>query len=129
MSTFEKADRSPNSSSLSELSSSSPGTVKKSTPPRRSQKAKKCGGIMVEKSKNTLRADPSCILALMLQPLSPFYPSNNVYFDDRDPAHFKIILYFLRNNCNIEKRYLPTEHVYLFELLQEATSSISYRDL
>lgn len=78
------------------------------------------GGMKVETSKNTLRADPSCVFALMLQPLSPFRPSNNVYFFDRDPAHFKIILNYLRNNCTVEKRYLPREHVYLYELLQEA---------
>ncbi|XP_063420512.1 uncharacterized protein LOC134705718 [Mytilus trossulus] len=78
------------------------------------------GGMKIETSKNTLRADPSCVFALMLQPLSPFRPSNNVYFFDRDPAHFKIILNYLRNNCNVEKRYLPREHIYLYELLQEA---------
>ncbi|CAG2219660.1 unnamed protein product [Mytilus edulis] len=76
------------------------------------------GGMKIETNKNTLRADPSCVFALMLQPLSPFRPSNNVYFFDRDPAHFKIILNYLRNNCNVEKRYLPREHIYLYELLQ-----------
>ncbi|CAC5392819.1 unnamed protein product [Mytilus coruscus] len=61
------------------------------------------GGMKVETSKNTLRADPSCVFALMLQPLSPLRPSNNVYCFDRDPANFKIILNYLRNNCTVEK--------------------------
>ncbi|XP_052070113.1 serrate RNA effector molecule homolog [Mytilus californianus] len=78
------------------------------------------GGLRFETSKTTLRADPSCVFALMLQPLSPFRPSKNVYFFDRDPAHFKIILNYLRNNCNVEKRYLPRESNYLHELMLEA---------
>ena len=78
------------------------------------------GGSKFETSKTTLRADPSSIFALMLQPNSAFRPCNNIFSFDRDPAHFKIILNYLRNNCTFEKRYLPQEHHYLNEIAQEA---------
>lgn len=78
------------------------------------------GGQKYETSKNTLRADPSSVFAMMLKPDSPFRPSKNIYFFDRDPSHFKIILNYLKYNCTYEKRYLPREHVYLYEILQEA---------
>ena len=78
------------------------------------------GGSKFETSKTTLRADPSSIFALMLHPNSAFRPCNNIFSFDRDPAHFKIILNYLRNNCTFEKRYLPQEHHYLNEIAQEA---------
>lgn len=78
------------------------------------------GGVRFETSKNTLRADPSSVFALMLNNNSAFRPCKNVYTFDRDPAHFKIILNYLRNNCLIEKRNLPSEHHYLNEIALEA---------
>ena len=78
------------------------------------------GGMKYETSKTTLRADPSSVFALMQSPVSPFRPSNGIYFFDRDSEHFKIILGYLRNGCIIEKRWLPREPVYLYELLLEA---------
>ena len=50
------------------------------------------GGSKNETSKTTLRADPSSIFALMLQPNSAFRPCNNIFSFDRDSTHFKIIL-------------------------------------
>ena len=78
------------------------------------------GGSKFETSKTTLRADPSSIFALMLQSNSAFHPCNNIFSSDGDPAHFKIILNNLRNNCTVEKRYLPREHHYFNEIAQEA---------
>jgi hypothetical protein len=43
-----------------------------------------------------------------------------VFFFDRDPSHFRIILGKLRNNCCTEKRILPHEPKYLYELITEA---------
>jgi hypothetical protein len=56
----------------------------------------------------------------MLLPQSPFRPNNNTYFFDRDPAHFRIILNYLRNGAHIEIAVLPKEQRYLYEILQEA---------
>ena len=56
----------------------------------------------------------------MLKPDSPFRPSKNTYYFDRDASHFRIIMNYLQNNCTVEKRYLPKEHMYLYQLLQEA---------
>jgi len=78
------------------------------------------GGMKFETSKVTLRADPTSVFALMQNPNSQFRPCNNIYFFDRDPAHFRIILGYLRNNCYMEKRMLPNEARYLHEILSEA---------
>ena len=52
--------------------------------------------------------------------ISGYGPNNNTYFFDRDPAHFRIILNYLRNGAQIEIAVLPKEQRYLYELLQEA---------
>ena len=78
------------------------------------------GGVKYETSKVTLRNDPASVFSLMLLPNSPFRPSGNVFFFDRDPSHFRIILGYLRNNCCMEKRMLPHEPKYLHELIIEA---------
>lgn len=78
------------------------------------------GGMRFETSKVTLRADPTSVFAMMQNPNSQFRPCNNIFFFDRDPAHFKIILGYLRNNCYMEKRMLPNEARYLHEILCEA---------
>ena len=75
------------------------------------------GGMKFETSKVTLRADPTSVFALMQNPNSQFRPCNNIYFFDRDPAHFRIILGYLRNNCYMEKRMLPNEARYLHGML------------
>jgi hypothetical protein len=56
----------------------------------------------------------------MLLPQYPFRPNNNTYFFDRDPAHFRIILNYLRNGAQIEIAVLPKEQRYLYEIFQEA---------
>jgi hypothetical protein len=78
------------------------------------------GGVKYEISQVTLRNDPASVFSLMLLPNSPFRPSGNVFFFDRDPSHFRIILGYLRNNCCMEKRILPHEPKYLYELITEA---------
>jgi hypothetical protein len=78
------------------------------------------GGVKYETSKVTLRNDPASVFSLMLLPNSPFRPNGNVFFFDRDPCHFRIILGYLRNNCCMEKRMLPHEPKYLHELIIEA---------
>jgi len=78
------------------------------------------GGVKYETSQVTLRNDPASVFSIMLLPNSPFRPSGNVFFFDRDPSHFRIILGYLRNNCCMEKRLLPNEPKYLYELITEA---------
>lgn len=85
------------------------------------------GGSKFETSRLTMEADPSSVFALMLHPNSKFRACNNMYSFDRDPAHFKIILNYLRNKCCIEKRYLPREHHYLNEIATEAKFYRLYR--
>lgn len=79
------------------------------------------GGMRFETSRTTLRNDPTCLFALMQLPSSLFRPSaNNTYFFDRDPVHFKTILAYLRNTCQLEKKMLPGDAKYLYELAIEA---------
>jgi hypothetical protein len=78
------------------------------------------GGMKFETSNVTLRADPTSVFSLMQNPNTPFRPCSNIYFFDRDPAHFRIILGYLRNKCCMEKRMLPNEARYLHEILGEA---------
>jgi hypothetical protein len=77
------------------------------------------GGTHFQTSKVVMRADPTSLFSLMLLPKSPFRP-NSTYFFDRDPAHFRIILNYLRNGAHIEIAVLPKEQRYLYEILQEA---------
>lgn len=78
------------------------------------------GGSLFQTSKVSLRADPSSLFALMLLPQSPFKPNANTYFFDRDPAHFRIILNYLRNGALLDLNTLPRESRYLQELLSES---------
>ena len=78
------------------------------------------GGVKYETSHVTLRNDPDSVFSIMLLPNSPFRPSGNVFFFDRDPSHFRIILGYLRNNCCMKKRLLPNEPKHLYELITEA---------
>ena len=78
------------------------------------------GGTCFQTSKVTLRADPTSVFAVMLLPQSPFRPNTNTYFFDRDPAHFRFILNYLRNGGCMDLNILPREQRYLQELLIEA---------
>ena len=78
------------------------------------------GGTHFQTSKVVMRTDPTSLFSLMLLPQSPFRPNNNTYFFDRDPAHFRIILNYLRNGAQIEIAVLPKEQRYLYEIFQEA---------
>ena len=77
-------------------------------------------------SRPTLKADPSCLLAAMLEPGSPMRPfrhdENNspVYFLDRDPRHFIHILNYLKNISCWSAHVLPNKLCYLYELRMEA---------
>jgi hypothetical protein len=67
----------------------------------------------------------------MLLPQYPFRPNNYTYFFDRDPAHFRIILNYLRNGAQIEIAVLPKEQRYLYEICRRPniTNSKGYRTL
>ena len=82
------------------------------------------GGTRFQTSKSTLKNDPQCILAKMVCDDSEFLPTrdNNVpvYFIDRESAHFRFILNYLRNGCQVDLDTLPKDHRYLHEILTEA---------
>jgi hypothetical protein len=77
------------------------------------------GGVKYKTSQVTLRNDPASLFSIMLLPNSLFQPIENVFFFDRDPSLFRIILEYLRNNCCMKKRILPHEPKYLYELITE----------
>ena len=66
----------------------------------------------------TLGAEPNSILGLLSVRDCPMRPHRNCYYFDRDPAHFKFILNYLRNGAHLEMLTLPQR--YLLELLMEA---------
>ena len=79
------------------------------------------GGQRFETSKLTLAAVPDTVLASMIELNCPFRPnsSGNAYFIDRDGAHFRFILNYLRNGGNLDIRTLPRDRRYLAELIGE----------
>ena len=77
------------------------------------------GGKTFVTSRVTLRADPDSLLAQMLRPTCPMRPSGHIYFFDRDPAHFRFVLNYLRNGGHLDSMTLPHEKRYLLELLTE----------
>ena len=58
------------------------------------------GGSMFQTTKATLREDPSSLLAA----LAIANPLPNKIFIDRDPKHFRLIMNYLRNGCQIFKQ-------------------------
>ena len=46
--------------------------------------------------------------------------NSNEYFIDRNPAHFNLILDYLRDGAHMDIALLPSERKYLMELLKEA---------
>lgn len=78
------------------------------------------GGQRFETSKLTLSRYPESVLAELVssEGVTPRY--GNVYFVDRDPAHFRLVLNFMRNGmCDL--RTLPRDVRYLYELYYEAS--------
>ena len=71
------------------------------------------GGYKFETSRQTLKNDPKSLLARL--------PPGHSVFLDRDGAHFRLILNYLRSNCQLENpSILPRERKYLFELKTES---------
>ena len=78
-------------------------------------------GIRFETSRPTLQRFPKSILGMMVKEDSPFKPgSSNMYFLDRDPSHFKLVLNYMRNKVCFTKYILPKDRRYLEEILLEA---------
>ena len=81
------------------------------------------GGQCFQTSRVTLRADPTSLFGVMLREGCPLRPSSmsgrSTYFFDRDPAHFRFILNYLRNGAMLDASTLPRERRYLMELLTE----------
>lgn len=76
------------------------------------------GGQRFECSQLTLRKDPESKFALLCE--TTYRPTGNTFFFDRDPAHFRIILNYLRNDCQFATvAKLPKERRYLLELKDE----------
>ena len=70
------------------------------------------GGFKFETSRHTLRKDPKSLLARL--------PPGNSVFLDRDGSHFRLILNYLRDDCQMgSPAVLPRERKYLLELKTE----------
>lgn len=78
------------------------------------------GGQRFTTSEVTLRADPHSIFNLMFVEGCPLRPSSRIYYFDRDPSHFRLILNYLRNGAHLDSCLLPHEKRYLLEILTEA---------
>lgn len=75
------------------------------------------GGVRFETSRRTLQKDPHSLLAALVSEESTVQPQGSSIFIDRDPSHFKLILNYLRCDCNIAcSSLLPRERKYLLEL-------------
>ena len=78
------------------------------------------GGVKFETSIVTLKRDPNSLFAKIFTNDSPVKPQGNTVFLDRDASHFRIILNYLRNGCQIVNvATLPRERRYLVELKEE----------
>ena len=71
------------------------------------------GEYKFETSCQTLKKDSKSLLARL--------PPGQSVFLDRDGAHFRLILNYLRSDCQLENAsILPRERKYLFELKTES---------
>ena len=78
------------------------------------------GGLRFETSRLTLSKDPNLLLAKLFTKGSTIVPHGNSVFLDRDASHFRIILNYLRYDCQVENpATLPRERKYLLELKTE----------
>ena len=71
------------------------------------------GGRHFATSRKTLLKDKESLLTFLLQ------DGKKHYFIDRDGAHFRYILNYLREDCKISLAILPRENRYLLELRNE----------
>jgi hypothetical protein len=84
------------------------------------------GGTRFVTSKATLRGDPDSLLCAMTQPGSPMHYrrideyNSPIYFIDRDPAHFRHTLNYIRLGSSWMPQSLPRELRYLHEIRAEA---------
>ena len=77
-------------------------------------------GVRFETSKVTLEKDPDSLFGKLFTKDSPVKPHGNTIFLDRDASHFRIILNYLRHDCQIDNvATLPRERKYLLELKTE----------
>jgi hypothetical protein len=77
------------------------------------------GGQRFETSRVTLQREPCSILSEVVSEGGMVPKNGNIYFIDRDPAHFRFVLNYLRNGaCDL--RTLPHDLRYLYELYYEA---------
>ena len=75
------------------------------------------GGTRFETCESTLKKDPESLFSLLF---SEETPNRDNYFIDRDPAHFMIILNYLRCGCSLpSEAILPRELKYLLEIQSE----------
>ena len=75
------------------------------------------GGTRFETSESTLKQDPESLFFLLF---SKDTPNRDNYFFDRDPAHFRLILNYLRCGCSLpSESVLPRELRYLLEVKSE----------
>ena len=78
------------------------------------------GGLRFETSRLTLSKDPNSLLAKLFTKGSTIVPHGNSVFLDRDASHFRIILNYLRYDCQVENpATLSREKKYLLELKTE----------
>ncbi|CAG2184713.1 unnamed protein product [Mytilus edulis] len=83
------------------------------------------GGTRFVTSKSTLKMEPSSLLAEMVQEGSTMRPfrkdehGSPMYFLDRDPAHFRHILNYLRLGSQWSSQSLPRVVRYLYDLRAE----------
>lgn len=78
------------------------------------------GGTKFETSKKTLTAVPQSLLERMVETTTFPVSAGGVYFIDRDPTHFRLILNYLRNVEEFGKNILPKDVRYIEELKLEA---------
>ena len=65
--------------------------------------------------------DKDSLLAEIFKPNSPFTKTSTfTYYFDRDHTHFRHILNYLRNRCQVDLHTLPRDGAALRELLIEA---------